>query len=404
MADQLWKYKAETADGKLISGQVSARSTDDVIAHLNTERLTPLTIKKQKANSPGDIVLFEGNAKLKISDYASFTRSLADLVKAGVPLSEALLLIEKRTNKNTLKRFLSRLQNHIRAGSSLSRALEQDEQSVPRLMIALIHAGEASSSLDEQLNVIADTFEEQNKFQREITGQLIYPLALLTLVILTLVFLSFFVLPQFETIFLNADSTPPRETQIVLFVGSLIRQYGFLFPITLGGLWVLGVFLRKRHAYAISNYLLKAPFIGSFLLKSEAGKFSRSLGALLTGGTSLSKALPIAEKAITSPYLKDKFQEASKQIRAGKPLSSSLSQNNLAPKEVLSLAEIGETTSDLGPMLTKAAELCEDDIKSALKRLTTLSGPILTALMGLITALVIASVMSGVLSLNDAIY
>ncbi len=399
-----WQYKAETSAGLIVQGQLLAASRQDVLAFLSSEGLIPLTLKKQSARAPGDIVLFGDQNKLSSTDFAEITRGLSDLISAGVPLADALTLLERRHKKQARKKFLNRQLRQIRSGKTLSQSLATECFAVPKLMTALIAAGEASSTLDQQLASIADTLEQQVKFKREMIGQLIYPCALLCLVILTIVFLSFFVLPQFETIFLNADTTPPLETKIVLNLGAWIRQYGFLAPALFGSLFLIGLFLRQRYHYALSRWALSVPFAGKMLLKQEAGNYARSLGALLSGGTALSDALPIASKAISSPFLKDQFDQASKQIRAGSPLAKSLQDYELTPNEVISLAEIGETTGELGPMLTKAADLCEHDIKSFLSKLMTLSGPLLTALMGLVTAAVIASVMSGVLSLNDAIY
>ncbi len=404
MSDIRWRYAAQTTSGKLIKGHLMAANEQEALRHLKRDAISPVRLSQVKNSVVTLPFLGRAQRTLSLSEQTDFVQGLSDLLGAGVPLAEGLALLSSRAKSKKVASYASRILGSVRAGSSLTEALEQDEVTSPRLMLALVSAGEKSGTLAAQLARLAISFSASLKLRRTLIAQLAYPVALMVLIGLTLLFLSFFVLPQFEGIFENSTATPPPETQFVLAAGAFIRAWWPVLPVICLGMVLVFRLLMRQHSVRISGSLLRAPLFGPFLQKLEAGRYARSLGAMLEGGTSLAIALPIARRAVSSPALRTHLSQAETQVRAGRPLARALVETGHVPDEIIRFAEIGERTGRLGSLLLQGADLCERDIARSLQRITALLGPALTALMGLVTAAVIASVMSGVLSLNEAVY
>jgi len=404
MTETSWQYLAESRAGKLVRGAITGADEAAALSQLAREGLRPISLK-QSSRKPNSLLSnLPASNKLPGTVMTRIFRSLADLLGSGIELSDALHLLITRETKTDGTAWLQRLHEAIRSGAALSEAIAQDRIEVLPYVTALIEAGETTGDMATQLDLIANTLEAQQKMKSDLVAQLIYPASLCILIALTIVFLSYFVLPQFETIFVTADASPPSETVAVLAIGSAIRNFGAWFPAAFfGGLLVL-LFAKHRYSDALSDLVLRLPWLGSVKRRLETVRYMRVLGAMTHGGAPLSSGLPVATRALASPALKTRYAHAGEAVRAGQSLSVSLERENVTTSEVLQLVEIGEKSGRLGEMLLKAADLCESDVVALLKRIAAIAGPVLTALMGLITAGVIAAVMSGVLSLNDAIY
>jgi len=404
-AELRWKYTAESPDGKIIRGNVMAPDQIAAMRLVKAEKLAPITIKEVSPKSFLTANFFlKKTRSLSLRDISEFCRNFAELLGAGLPVGKALELLAAQYKKTVTARLSQELSSTVRAGHALSKALENSPLKPPRLVIAMTAAGENTGKLAGQYEILARHYESQHAFRQNITAQLVYPAALLVLIIVTIAFLSHFVLPQFEVIFSNADTTPPVETQLVMAAGEWIRENAILFPLYSLSFLLGGRFIFNRYRMACEKLILGMPIIGAYLRKVTAGRFSRSMGALLVGGGSMTNALAIARQTINSEALRSLYEEASNNIRSGMTFTKAVSCDGLFPENMLAFSYLGEESGTLGNMLLKAADRCEQDIKADLTKITNLIGPIMTAVMGLLTAGVIAAVMSGVLSLNETIY
>ena len=242
-----------------------------------------------------------------------------------------------------------------------------------------------------------------NALRKDIIAKTAYPIAIFVMILLTVIFLSFFVLPQFEAIFQDADRPPPLETQIVIAIGSWLRSWIGVLPAASLLLLALVRAWYHRNKEGVEDFLFRMPIIGFGLKRVEAVRYCESLGTLLAGGAIMSKSLAIAQKTVNSTVLSRRLEALGDEVRAGASLSVSLEKADVFPTTITNFVRIGEETGELGRMLMAGANVCQQDIKSDLTKFTNLIGPVMTALMGLITAGVIASIMSGVLSLNETI-
>ncbi len=397
-----WKYHAEDKNGSILRGKLIAASEAHAVTLLKDQRLKPIDVMPVRATVFANFL--KRSTRLSGQEIATVARSMSDLLESGVPLGEMLTMLELREKPGTVRSLFERLRHEVRSGSEFSKALNTDRANLPRLMIAMAQAGEATGTLGAQLTRFADAQEKAQELRRDLIGQLLYPLVLCLLVVLTIFFLSFFVLPEFETIFSDGETRIPAETRFILDAGAWIRQWGATIPLIIAGFLLAGQFIIRRYRGLVERAVLAIPVIGSFFFTLESGKFCRGLGVMLQGGMAIVPALEIARKALSFETLHENHKNAANEVRAGASLSKSLITANVINEESIRFIELGERTGELGAMITKAATTNETKVKTSLKRLTDLLSPVLTILMGLITAGVIGSVMSGVLSLNETVY
>lgn len=393
-----WRYSAENSRGETVEGLVEAADLETARGRLGVLGLSPITV----APAPGRMKVT--SARLSTAARARICGRLSDLLGAGVAIAPALRLAAEQSEDATERRFLSALFEKVRSGRSLSEAVALSGVETPRLFVVLIETGEALGSLDRQMERLARHFDETLKLRREIFSQLLYPAALTVLIFATLLFLSFVVLPEFQTIFANASSRPPPETRFVLGAGSTVRAYWYLFPAGAAAVYFSIRFLARRSPEALEQLRLRAPVAGRLLRLGEFGLFFRALSTLMLGGAPISRAMPLAQQSISLVALRNELTAVESALRVGERLAPALRRHSSCPCSLISFIEIGEESGELGRMAAAAAERAEADVRTAVRRAMMLLAPILTALMGVLTAGVIGAVMSGVLSLNDAIY
>ena len=403
-ANRQWRYVAENGSGDVVRGALAAANFDSAVAQLKEQGFAPIDLEEENP-APGRLFSTRKRAAaLSENDLTRFCTRMADLLNAGVAASKALALIAEQAGRASLKGFAARLQSRIRKGAPLSEALAGDPAQPPRIMVALAASGEALGDLGGQFARLAAAFETRAALRKEIIGQLIYPAALFILIVLTLVFLSFLVLPQFESVFMTSGAAPPAETQFVLAAGAAIRAHWLTATLGLVAAAAGAQAFARRYRSRAEALLLAAPVVGALVRKLETARYCRSLGELLCGGMPLARAMPIARAAISNGRIRRSAGEIEKDVRNGAPLSRAARETGGLHGEVVSFFELGEETGDLGAMTVKAADYLEQQITTGLKRFAALSGPVMTAIMGLLTAGVIAAVMAGVLSLNDTVY
>lgn len=399
MAEARWKYVAETRDGGSVRGYHDGPDETAIAARLRSDGLRPVSIRRERGG------LGKGaGAPIPERVYARLVRGLADLVQAGIPVRDALAALARRERHARAAAFLSRLGERLDAGSGLAAAIAEDPARPPRLLAAMIAAGEATGQLGTVLDRLATQMEAGQALRSELSGQMIYPLAVLGLITLTLVFLSYVVLPQFEVLFRNAGAEPPRETALVFAAGAGLRTFGVWIALALLAGLLLGRRLAERLPGLGDRLIEPLPVIGQARRKLDAARYGRALGLLLESGQPLSRAEPVARSLVASPLRRAALARAGGRIRDGQALAPALGAEKALPEEMIAFVELGEKTGRLGALLERGAELHEAEARRLLKRSVELLGPAMVAILGLFVAAVIASVMSGVLSLNEVVY
>jgi type II secretory pathway component PulF len=396
-----WRYVAEYNNGKIVRGQVKARDEDDALRLIRAMGATPVELAPLLHQNA---LLSSSRTRLNHSESLEFVRGLADLVEAGIPLRDALSSLLRREKRPVLRRFLERIEARVRGGEALSKALKADPADVYSLMVALTAAGEVSGLLGRNLTELASQMEAEQDLREEVIGQLIYPLALVVLFAVTLLFLAFFVLPKFEEIFADAVATPPAVTVFVLAAGAFLRSYAVWVPVGVVAGYMILRTMAQRYRIALEGVVLKTPLIGSTLKKRDAARYCRTLSLLLSTGSPMAKAEPVARSAVGSDGLKMRLRVAAEAVRSGEKLSTAMEREGALPDDALRFIELGEQTGQLDSMLKRTAELYEREVRTTTKRSAELIGPLMIVILAVFVGGVIAAVMLGVLSLNDVVY
>lgn len=394
-----WRYLAEDASGRVVRGDLVAADNAGVLAALKAERLKPIEVRKERVGHG----LVPGRSRIGIERLAKFSRALSDLLVSGIPVGAALDIVARRERHAATQAFVERLTRQVRAGTALSAALKADPAEPPRLMVALAVAGEASGTLGAQLALLADSLEATARLRREMISQLIYPAALFVLVLATVAFLSWFVLPEFEKVFQTSETRVPPETKFVLGAGAWIRGNGIWLPAISLAAAAGTVLALRRFGDEIERFAFSVPVLGPHLRQVEAGRYCRTLGTLLLSGVPLARALPVAEEVVGAKLMREALEVVARDVKSGKALAPSLDSQSVLNPDTVTLIELGERTGRLGEMLLKAAAWNEGEARTLVARAAALLGPLMTVIMGLVVAGVIAAVMSGVLSLNEAV-
>ena len=396
-----WRYVIEAEDGRQLRGEVLGRTEAEALLKLKALGGTPLELKQAAPNSG---LFSQARTRLVQSEVLDLTRGTAELIDAGIPLRDALAALAQRERRPALRGVLIRLEDRLRSGDTFSRALEEDPAGLPTILVALARAGESSGLLARNMTGLAAQMEEEEALRQELVSQMIYPLALLILIGLTLVFLSYFVLPQFETIFADARADPPPVTAFVFAVGAFLRSFAVWIPPLAIALALLARMMIRQSAAALDGVFQRLPLLGPTLRALDAARFCATLGLLLSSGQPLSRAEVIARTAVGSPSLRARYAIAAESVREGAALSVALSRQGVLPEQAQRFVELGEKTGRLDVMLSRAAAFHEREVRTLLKGSVALIGPAMIAILGLCVGGVIAAVMVGVLSLNDVVY
>jgi type II secretory pathway component PulF len=379
---RLWRYLAENASGGVERGEILASNSTKASQLLAAQGIVAVEVR-EVGSSGGS----ETSGRLPSAHIADFTEDLAELLGAALSIHDALASLAEGETRRRLREFILRLEARVRGGHSLSASMKADPATPPRILVAMTAAGEESGQLAATLSDLAVRFRAEQALKRDLAGQLAYPAVLVCLIYLTLVFLAFIVLPQF-----------------VIGVGAFLRTYAIWIPVAVVGLAWLARTAIARFPIAATRIRRTLPIVGPALWKLDAAAFARTLGVLVKAGLPVNRAEHVARDAVADPGMRDGMSRAADRVRGGTALSRALDEQNILPGDLIRQIRLGEETGELDVFLLRTADRYERMARSRLSRALELLGPVLIVILGACVAGVIAAVMSGVLSLNDAVF
>jgi general secretion pathway protein F len=401
-----FRYRAVSAAGELLQGQMEAASVEDVVDRLQDQGHTPLEAlpADEGGGGSGLAALFK-RGPFSGDQLAQFTHQLATLLGAGQPLDRALGILLELPEGERAKRLVERVRDRVRGGTTLSQALDEEHGVFPKLYVSLVRAGEAGGSLEDTLRRLADYLERAQQLRGSIVNALIYPAFLLVGVLGSLVLLLAYVVPQFVPIFEDMQVPIPWITRAVLALGNALQSWWWLILLLLGGgIAVWRGRLRDPDArLAWHGRLLTMRVIGPLLLKIETARIARTLGTLLKNGVPLLSALTIARQVTANRALDDALSTAAEQVKGGAGLSLSLAQSQRFPRLALQMVQVGEEAGQLDGMLLKVADTFDLEAKRSIDRLLAALVPALTIVMTVLVAIIMAAILLPLLSLTSNI-
>lgn len=342
--------------------------------------------------------------RVKLDKFLVYNQQFLTLVKAGLPIVRALELLRSRTRDERLEAMLGRVYARVKAGDLLSRAWAQ-EPSVPEIYTTTLMAGERSGNLEEVLARYLQYQRLSLGLRRKLTSSLIYPAVMFVLVVVVLVFLVTYVVPQFAALYSSLNATLPAITIVVLHIGLALQHYaGYIALVLLAAvLTVMYGGRREGVARTIDGMALKLPLLGELYWKYQVAMLCRTLSTLMLGGLPVLQGLETALSALRSPKLRDGLQETMKGVREGEPVSAGLARHKVVPRLAVEMIEVGEGTGAMPQMLASVADFFDEDLANAMTALLAMIEPIILMVVGTVVALILISLYLPIFSLGARI-
>jgi type IV pilus assembly protein PilC len=346
-----------------------------------------------------------GRGRLRNSSFLIFNQQFLTLIKAGLPILGALDLLIKRQRDQYLLSLLENVRERIKGGELLSDAFAA-QGAFPKMYTTTLMAGEKSGNMEEVLNRYITFQRVAMTFRKKLLVSLVYPTLLVSVVIIMVLFLVTYVVPEFAKLFENLDAKLPAITLIMLSLGTGAQKYGIFVAIGL----VIAAFViwrwknTDKGAERIDRVLLGAPLLGDIRLKYQVANFSRMLSTLLQGGIPLVPAMETAGGSMGSRKILNGILEASHRVREGQTLSKSLEQQKIFPDLAVEMLEVGESTGALPAMLNSVAEFYEEDVQTALGAAMALIEPLLLIVMAVFVGGVLISLYLPIFTLGAGVH
>jgi type IV pilus assembly protein PilC len=384
-ATKTFQYKSVDAAGKQLKGTVEA-SNEAAAAQLLRQRgeiALSMTVAGQGLNRDIKIPGLGGRTSLK--DLAVFSRQFATMTASGMSLLRSLAILEEQTSSASLKKAVGEVRTDVAAGVSLSAALAKHDRVFPKLMIAMVRAGETGGMIDGALEQIADSFEKDSTLRGKIKSALTYPTIVLAFTFVLIAGVLIFIVPIFEEMFHNLGGELPWITQLLVDASNNMWWFGpLLLTLAIAGTAVLRQQLRTRPEVrlAVDRLKLRLPVFGSLFRKMAMSRFSRNLGLLLGVGVPVMQALDVVGETTGNAVVTAAMRDVQQRVRDGHPMSSALRNHDLFPAMVTQMVEVGEESGQISQMLDKIADFYDREVDSAAESLTASIEPIMVLVMG----------------------
>ncbi len=403
-----YQYEALDAQGVTRKGVMDADSAKSARGQLRAQSLVPMLVEAV-SGAAGEgrglhINLFGGRV-FNSTTLAVWTRQVAGLVAAGLPLERALTALADEADEEKQRNLVAALRAEVNAGSSFARALGQHPKEFDDIYCAVIGAGETSGNLGLVLEKLADDLEERQSLRAKLIGAALYP-AIVTLVAIVIVlFLVGYVVPQVANVFAGSKRALPLLTQIMMGISALVRNYGWWMLLALILASVAGVYIRRIPEFRIriDAAFLNVPVIGRLARGYNAARFASTLAMLAGAGVPILKALQAAADTLNNRSLRADAQDAIVLVREGAPLANALAQKKRFPGLLAMFARLGEQTGTLPVMLQRAANQLSAEVQRRAVALATILEPLLIVAMGVVVMLIVLAVLLPIIQLNQLV-
>src|ERR671920_239837 len=388
----LYAYRALDKQGEIVQDKWEGSGEMAVAQELRQQGLLVIDVKEQSTAEKDILAPFKG---IKLGDLVIFSRQLATMINAGLPIVRALYVLSEQTENPKLQEVVVEVRKDVEAGLSLSEALEKHPEVFSRLYVEMVRAGEIGGILDGVLLRVADQLERDQDLRRKVKSAMTYPTVVLVLAILATSFMLIFVVPVFAGIFEDLGGTLPLPTRICMLLSNILTSFwGILVYAAMG----LGVYLffrwkkTEQGRKAWGRAVLRIPAkIGDVVHKAVLARFARTLGTLSAAGVPILQSIEITATSSGNWVVEKALLKSRDAIREGIPIYKPLQEEPVFPPMVTRMIAVGEETGDIDGMLTKIAEFYESEVDAAVKALTSIIEPLMIVVVGSIVGAIVIS-------------
>ena len=396
-------YKAVDPQGQEVTATLEAPSRKSVIERLSAQNLCPVTIEAEGAAAGQG---FGRSSRVSKAEVEAFTREMANLLQAGVPLSRALGILTRETAKEATKQQWQAIGDFVSGGMSLADALAQFPRSFPSVTIAMVRAGETGGFLDLVLSQIADFRTREQDLLGKVRAALIYPIILAVLSTAILIFLLTYFIPRFATMFEEFGGSLPLLTQGIVTCSNVLLNYWLLIVGAIA-FTVIGLqryFDTPEGRYALERMLLRLPLLGTAIGRFALVRFCRMLGTLVGAGVPLITALNTAREAIGNEVLSEAVSTAVENVQRGQTLARSLAEcPALFPASVIEMISVAEESGRLEQELVRLAGSYETSLDRHLKMMVAIVEPVMLFFMAVLVGIVVIGMLLPIFNLQELI-
>lgn len=399
----VFKYSGRTKTGVPKKGTIDANNKQAALAKLREQGINAREIEESKNILHVDLNI---GGKVKGQDFVIYCRQFATLIRAGVSIIDATNILAEQSSNKTLSKTLSKVAEDVRGGITFSDAAAKYPKVFPDIFVNMLRSAEATGSIDETLDRLATTLEKQYSLKKKVQSTMTYPLILMALTVIVVIFLLVFIVPMFVSTFEDMGAELPFITIFTLKLSALITKFWWVLFIILIGIIVTFNYLFKNNEkfnYSVHYALFKMPLFGSLFQKSALARLTRTLASLFSSAVPILQALNISEKVSGNPVLGKVVVEARESLEKGSTLTEPLEKSWIFPPLVTSMTKIGENTGSLDFMLEKVADFYEDEVDRAVDTLKSLIEPAMILILAFVVGFIVASIFLPMFSLYEQI-
>ena len=403
-----FEYTALDSTGRQHKGVLDGDTARQVRTLLRDKQLLPVTVAEvaaQESRTQRAGSSFALRRRVATADLSLLTRQLATLVRAGLPLEEALLAVSQQTERPRVQSILLGVRARVMEGHTLATGLADFPRVFPEIYRATVAAGEQSGHLDTVLERLADYTEGREALRQKVLGAMLYPIVLTVMSFTIVSILLAYVVPKVVQVFESSHAKLPLMTRALVGLSSLIRNYGVWFLIALVALVVLFVRWQRdpQHRRRVHRWLLTLPLVGKLVRGFNTARFTRTLSILTASAVPVLDALRISGEVVTNLPMRDAVADATARVREGAPIGRSLATSRLFPPMSIHLISSGESSGKLENMLERAALSQEQELEGLVTALTGLLGPLLIVCMGLFVMGIVFAMLLPIFEMNSLI-
>ena len=399
----IFKFTAKDISGKKVSGEVDALNEKGVVGILRNEKLVPIEIQQKAAgkNAKGSIIPSFGQG-VSSGEVVNFTRQFSTMLSAGLPLTDALVILQKQTKSPNFARILSKVVADVEGGMSLSAALNQNKSVFGIVYIKLIEAGETGGVLDKVLNKLAQSLEKDKEFKAKTRGAFIYPAIVVCVMVVVMILMMIFVVPKLTGLYAEIGTELPLPTKVMIALSSFFQKFWWLVALTfVGSIYGLRLYAKTENgADVVSKMVLSLPVWGKIRRMLVLSEFTRTLGLLVGTGIPIITALRVVRDILTSVSYRQGIDEAIARVERGAPLYQPLTANSAFPPIVGQMVRVGEETGKMDEVLARLSVYFEAESENMIRNLTTALEPIILVVLGLGVAVLVLSIILPIYNLT----
>lgn len=402
----LFQYRAADSSGKVVEGIMDAEAEQGVVSRLHEMGFIPLRIAAPGETSSRAVhvpVKLFSRGKVSQRQLLHFTQQLSTLLGAGLPLDRSLSVLANLLEGDEFKKVVRLLLEGVRAGKSLSSSMAEHPEVFRKLYVNMIRAGEAGGVLESVLRYLAEYLQRSEELKEDIVSALLYPVLIVGVSGISLIFLFAFVVPRFSLLFKDVEEALPWITKALIGFSNGLSQYGWILLLLLIVGAVGGVYYVRTPQGRLrwDQMRLRLWLIGDLLCQFEVARYSRTLSALLKGGVPLLEALGTVQGVVGNQLIARAITQVQIRVREGKGMVGPLTESGVFPPLALQMIAVGEETGKLDGMLANVADHYDQEVKRATKRMTSLLEPIAIVSIGLVLGTVIIALLLGIFSIYD---